>query len=108
MIQVMKGSLPDPHRRFVELMQDINFGRIERLSVVDGDPMLDPRPAIVREHKFPGDNGPRPELDSPDFQLKQQVVELFALLDRIGDGMIETLEVKHGLPFRVYLREDAA
>lgn len=106
--QLAKQDLSACRKDLLELMQRVNFGRIEGLNVDKGDPVLDPRPSIVREHRFSGENGPRPELGSPDFQLKQQVIELFALLDQIGDGVIETLEVKHGLPFRVFLREDVA
>jgi hypothetical protein len=37
--------------------------------------------------------------------LKQQVVELFDLLDKRRSGTIHVLEVKHGLPFRVFVTE---
>ena len=59
-----KAALSEPRRRLVELMQSINFGRIEDLIVVGGDPVLDPLPRMVQEIKFGGENGPRPELDA--------------------------------------------
>jgi hypothetical protein len=86
-------------------MQQINFGRLERLSVANGDPVLQPRPVVVREFKLGGENSPRPELGMTDFSLKSQVVDLFAILDDIQDGTIDVLEVKHGLPFRVIVTE---
>jgi len=89
-------------------MQQINFGRLENLVVAGGQVVMDPPPRVVREHKFGGDNGPRPELRSDDFLLKQQVVELCTMLDDLQDGVIDVLEVKHGLPFRMILREVAA
>lgn len=89
-------------------MQRINFGRIEGLKFAAGEPVLDPRPVLVREHKFGGENGPRAELATNDFLLKQQVVELFAFFDQLRDGEIEVLEIKHGLPFRMIVREVAA
>ena len=61
----------------LELMQTINFGRIEGLAILDGDPVLDPPPRVIREVKFGGENGPRPELDDGNFLLKTQVIELF-------------------------------
>jgi hypothetical protein len=100
-----KQALSSCRAGLLELMQTINFGRIENLPIREREPALDPRPVIVREHKFAGENGPRPEIGKADFLLKQQVVELFAFFDQLKDGVIEVLEVKHGLPFRVIVRE---
>ena len=100
-----KASLPEPRRRLVELMQSVNFGRIENLPVRGGQPVLDPPPRVVREIKIGGDNGPRAELGTSNFLLKEQVVELLRCLSEIGDGRIDVLEVKHGLPFRLVLAE---
>ena len=89
-------------------MQRVNFGRMESLAIRSGEPVIDPRPAIVREHKFGGENGPRTEIEQDDFVLKQQVVELFEFLDQFQDGKIDVLEIKHGLPFRMIVTEVAA
>jgi hypothetical protein len=35
-------------------------------------------------------------------------VEFFAWLDTFGDGVIERLEVQHGLPFRIVVEQSAA
>ncbi len=94
-----KQSLSPARRRLIELFQEWNFARFERLSLRQGEPVLDPLPRIVREHKFGGENGPRPEARLEDFILKPQVVDLFKLLDEIGDGTIDVIVIKHGLPF---------
>jgi len=107
-IPLSKAALSPPRRRLVELLQQVNFGRIEGLNVLDGEPLFDPPPRVVREIKFGGDNGPRPEAAAADFALKSQVVELLQSLDWIGDGTIDVLEVKHGLPFRMSIAEAAA
>lgn len=96
---ISKTSLTPSWVALVQLMQDVNFGRIEGLAVRSGEPVLDPRPRIVREVKFGGENGPRPEIDSSDFALKSQVLDLFRCLDELRDGTVETLVIKHGLPF---------
>jgi hypothetical protein len=103
-----KATLTSARRRLLELMQFVNFGRIENLIVRGGEPSLVPPPRVVREIKFGGDNGPRPELATDDFRLKAQVVDLFRELDRLGDGTVEALEVKHGLPFRLMVAEAIA
>lgn len=103
-----KAELPEPRQRLVELMQTINFGRIEDLPVRAGNPVLDPPPRVVREIKIGGDNGSRPERDAGNFLLKEQVVELLRHLDHLRDGMVAVLEVKHGLPFRLLVAGIAA
>ncbi len=103
-----KSSLSQPKRRLVELMQRINFGRIEGLVVRSGEPVLDPPPRIVREVKLCAENGPRPETAKEDFALKAQVREIFAHMEAMGDGVIGHIEIKHGLPFRMIFEENAA
>ncbi len=107
-VTLSKAALSPARRRLVELLQQLNFGRVEGLSVLDGDPVFDPPPRVVREVKFGGENGPRPEAAAADFPLKSQLVELFQHFDEIGDGTIDVLEVKHGLPFRMVVAEAAA
>ena len=104
---VTKSSLPEPHRQLLELMQHVNFGRIERLVIDEGQPLLEPRPRVVREFRFPGENGSRPEAAIEDFSLKAQVVELFRSFDEMRDGLIDVLEIKHGLPFRMIVEDSA-
>ena len=102
-----KVSLSTRKRRLLELMQRINFGRIEGLMVRNSEPVLDPPPRIIRDFKFGAENGPRPELTAGDFALKSQVIELFEQLDNLGDGTVEMLEVQRGLPFRLTIEETA-
>lgn len=103
-----KSSLSQPKARLVELMQRINFGSIEKLVIKKGDLLFDPPPRVVREVKFGGENGPRPEAAKQDFALKAQVRDLFAQIEAMGDGVIHCLEVKHGLPFKMVIEENAA
>jgi hypothetical protein len=57
-----KSSLSDPQRRLVELMQRLNFGRIEDLIIRGGEPVFDPAPKVIQKVKIGGENGPRPEV----------------------------------------------
>ncbi|GIW80428.1 MAG: hypothetical protein KatS3mg105_2235 [Gemmatales bacterium] len=107
-LRLSKHDLSARRAGLVELMQRINFGRIESLAVLDGDPVFDPPPRIVREVKFGSENGPRPEVDANNFLLKTQVVELFQHFDQLGTGTIDVIEVKHGLPFRMIVSEATA
>lgn len=103
-----KSELSAPRAVLIELMQRVNFGRIEDLTIRDGEPLPDPPPRVVRDVKLGGENGPRLESDLDDFALKSQVLDLFARFDSLGNGAIRCLEVKHGLPFRMEVEEEDA
>ena len=107
-IAVTKSSLSPRRKRLLKICQQVGFGRVEDLVFEDREPLFDPPPRIVREIKFGGENGPRSELRTADFLLKQQVVELFKFLDERQSGTIDVLDVKHGLPFRVIVTEVSA
>lgn len=103
-----KQNLSVARQQLIELMQRINYGRIEGLPVRRGEPVLDPPPRIIREIKFSGENGPRPESAKADFALKAQVRDLFAQLEALGDGVIPCIEIQRGLPFRMTVEEVCA
>jgi hypothetical protein len=100
-----KKHLSVARARLVELMQRINFGRIERMTIADGQPVLSSIGKAVSTHKLKGENGPRPELSAADFLLKQEIVELFGFLDDLQNGEIDLIEIKHGLPFLIEVTE---
>ncbi len=97
-------SLSEPWRRLAARMEDIGFGTIHGLVIRQGEPVLDPPPRVVRERKFPCDNLPR-QPRSAALGLKEQLIELLHFCRHLGDGTIDTLEIKHGLPFRTFVEE---
>ena len=103
-----KSSLTPSQQKLLAEMQRINFGRICDLVVRDGQPVMDRPPRVVREIKFGGDNGPRPEAAKGDFSLKAQVRDLFVQLEALGDGVIPCIEIQRGLPFRMTVEEVCA
>ena len=96
-----KSSLLPSQRQLLELMQELNFGRIEDIQVRASEPVFDPAPRVIRKLKIGGENGPRSEISCADFWLKSQVVELLEAINNLGDGKVLAIEVKHGLPFSV-------
>ena len=104
---MMKEMLPEPWKRLVELMQALNFGRITGLAVRAGQPDLAKGFRTVRTVKLPaGDNGPRPEAGSADFELRKEVISLRDQVAKADDGARVTVEVKHGLPFLIEIEEE--
>ncbi len=103
---VAKAQLTAGLKRLVEWMQRIYFGRVEGLPVRCGQPVFDPPPRIVREIRLGGERGPHPMLNSEDFVLRSEVQQLFAEMERIGEGMILLIEVRYGLPARMVFEEE--
>ena len=99
-------DLSEPCRRLLRLMQDVNFGRIT-FRVRQGERAPTGRWRTLRTVKLAGgENGPRPEVASDDFELRKEHVALFEQLARVRDGACVTIEVKHGLPFIIEIEQD--
>jgi len=103
--EARKRTLSPPRKRLVELMQRINFGRIEGLGVRGGEPVFGPPARVIRTWKSGGDNAARPQLQSADFGLKREVVEFFGHLDRLGDGVVRCVDIRYGLPVQAEIEE---
>lgn len=102
-----KRSLSPARQRLVELMQEVNFGKIEALCVVDGEPVLQPAPRVLRDFLFGKNNAPHGTRNRDDFVLKEAVIELFALFDRERSVTVESLVVNNGLPVRMTVADGA-
>ncbi|MFB3882434.1 MAG: hypothetical protein ACE149_14300 [Armatimonadota bacterium] len=94
-------ELTPARQQLLQTCRELGFGFIRNLRVVAGEPVLPSPSSIVRDIVFGKQNGPREAEPCDDFALKAQVVELFSYLDQLGDGVIELLVVKHGLPFQM-------
>ena len=93
-----KHHLSVDRQRFVLLVQRLGFGTIRELRVRAGEPVLDPLPR-VRFRKKNGSTTPtRPPAETSDFALKREWLDFYADLEAIGDGVILSIEVAHGLP----------
>lgn len=96
-----KSDLTHAEARLIEQGQDINFGRIESLTVRRGQPVMDPPPRVVRKLRIGGENGSRPEAGLRDFVLKREMVELIEVIREMGDGVVRSIEIRHGLPVSI-------
>jgi hypothetical protein len=93
-------------RRLIETMLEMNFGQIEGLHIKAGEPVFDPPPKIIREIVFGKENSVSPHLAKTNFVLKRHVIEMFEVMDGIGDGLIYALAVQNGLPVRMKLEKE--
>jgi hypothetical protein len=101
--QIRKSELSEGRRRLVETMQRVHFGQIRNLHIRAGEPQWNDLVRVARDIKLGSRENARPELTSADFLLRDQVVELFEQLDNLKDATLEVIEVRHGLPFRLFV-----
>ena len=101
-----KQMLSEPWKRLVGMMQALNFGRIT-FFVRSGAPDFTQKVRTVRTVKLAaGDNGPRLEAGSADFELRKEVISLRDQVAKAADGARVTIEVKYGLPFLIEIEEE--
>ncbi len=92
-------------RRFLAAMQRLGYGRFESLRIRCGEFVLEPAPTAVRSVKFGTPAPNQPDDRSGDFELKDQIAQLFGLIRGIDAGEIRVLEVRGGLPFTMEIAE---
>ena len=95
---LMKSDLSPARQRLLQLMQKQNFCRIENLHIHNGEPVFDPPPMVLQYLRIGGDNEPNIHIHQKNYVLKQAQVELFQHLDELWDGVVDEIEVRHGLP----------
>jgi len=92
------GDLTDAQRLLLRIMMEHRFGRLENLPIQDGQPVLDRGVKVVRVARLGGKSGGPNPASTGEFDLKQEVCDLFDELARLRYGEIIRLEFRHGLP----------
>jgi hypothetical protein len=98
-----RSNLSLARRQLLDLIERYYFCRIENLEVRAGEPVFDHAPHVTEEIKFGSEKDPEPELVRDNVPLRAPIVELFDHLERLGNGRIACLQIRHGLPFRLFL-----
>jgi hypothetical protein len=99
-------TLSSPRRRLLQICLELHFGRIEQLVIRKGEPIFDPPPRIVKEIKFAAENGPRMGSHQKDALNKQQIRDLWLQLDQLQNCVIDYLEIKHSIPFKLEVQTE--
>jgi hypothetical protein len=104
MKEVRFSALEPEWQRLIKLMQQLNYGRLEHLTVVNGIPKINMQLKIVTEYRFPGENGPCEEITLQDFALKREQVQFIDEVRAIKIGTIKIVYIKSGLPHRMEVK----
>ena len=102
-----KSSLSAPRQKLLQSMQRLHFGTIENLIVRGGEPSFVPPPKVTKEIKLGIETTARPASQDGDFLLKRNVSDLFGHFDRLRDGSVVSVEVRHSLPTRLIIITEA-
>jgi hypothetical protein len=101
--RLTKDRLSQLRQELVTRMQRLGFGRIERLAVRGGQPVIESA-RFLRDVKL-GRRASAQEVPASDFELKFALVDLFEQLEDLGDGEIDFIEIRHGLPNRIVVEQ---
>lgn len=88
-------TLSDERRNLILVMHKKQFGTIRDLRVVAGEPIL-ANAKVVRRHNLAKETVTKSV--SNNFVLKDIHLRLLKMLDQIGDGKLERLTFRDGLP----------
>ena len=94
-------QLSGPRKALLRLFQTVNFGHIDGLEVRGGEPVFNPAPLVFVELKLDAEESPRRERDLGTFDLRAEAIRLLDELDRLGNGTVERIDVRHGIPRRM-------
>jgi hypothetical protein len=81
------------------MMHEYQFGRIENMSILAGQPVLDGNVRVVRVAKLGAESRGTKHPSTDDFELKKAVCDLLDELERLQNGTVVCLEFRQGLPF---------
>jgi len=70
-------SLSVRRQRLVRMMQDVNFGKIKKLTITGGEPDFARPPRVMQDVPIGRKGAPRPEADLDDFELKEESNSVF-------------------------------
>ncbi|MBI4902878.1 MAG: hypothetical protein HY820_04535 [Acidobacteria bacterium] len=97
------AQLSAPRQALLRLIQTLGFGYIEGLEVRSGEPVFNPSPIVMAERKLDAENAAHQEADLAGLMLRGEVVRLMEELDRLGNGTIDRIDVRYGVPRRVLI-----
>lgn len=94
-----KNELSISQQKLLELMRQVGYGRINNLTVENGEPVLCLESSIERDLKLEAEDIRIKMTD--DSQLKKKIIKCFDRLGEIEDGFIRKIEIRGGLPIQI-------
>ena len=90
-------------RLFLKFIRRLHFGRIEGVVVRSGVPLETPAPRFFCERKIGIVLPTVTDTDFDSYCRNPAVSSFITYVYELGDGVISSLEVQHGLPFKIQI-----
>lgn len=103
------SSLASEDRSILSLMKSVDYGRLEHLAIRDGHVVRTKNSRMIRFVKLGVKEVQRvgSRVDG-DFMLTEKHVEFLTMMHRIGNGIINTIQIQAGLPVAIETEEAIA
>lgn len=98
-------SISEAQKRLLQLMQEVHYGKVEDIVISSGEPVMGLPVKVLRDVKLSGESGRKTIFADRDYLDKPQVVEMLRQFRRLGDGIVQLVEIHDGLPFRMHIVE---
>lgn len=98
-------SISEAQKRLLQLMQEVHYGKVEDIVISGGEPVMGLPVKVMRDVKLSGECSKRPILADRDYLDKPQVAEMLRQFKRLGDGIVQLVDIHDGLPFRIHIVE---
>ncbi len=93
------SSLAPEDRNILSLMKTIDYGRLEHLVIQDGHIARTKESRIVQSIRFDAKNATRKSDD--DFLLTEKQTKFLDDVRRLGNAIINTIQIQAGLPVSI-------
>ncbi len=96
-------------QKLLALMQTVDYGRLEKLSIRNGHAVVTSASRKVRSRKI--GTVPTPHRSSRkdgDFLLTEKHLEFLSVIREITDGFINVIQIQAGLPVSLETEENIA
>ena len=97
-----KSDLKLGQRAILAIIQELEFGVIERVSVRDGEPLLVATTRIIEEVTLASSQRRHFHHGSADFTLTREFECLFDQLKKLQNGTVD-IQIRHSRPFRLII-----
>ena len=103
------SNLASEDRSILSLMKSVDYGRLEHLAIQDGHVVRTKDSRMIRFVKLGVKEVQRTSSRADgDFMLTEKHVEFLTMMHRIGNGIINTIQIQAGLPVSVETEETIA
>jgi hypothetical protein len=94
-------------RELIRLIRQTQFGCISNIKLSAGQPVFDGNTSVSIEFKLSGLEPTKEVLSEQDYLNRPQVRTLFERFRTLGNGTIECIDVRDGLPFKMTIKRKA-